>query len=125
MSLTHDIQIVNNIPDEELPYFYSGATALLLPSLYEGFGMPAIEAMACGTPVIAANACSLPEVVGDAALLVDPYSINSIVEGIQRILSDDNLREDLAIRGLKRSRLFSWEKTARETLKLYQEVYNQ
>ena len=125
MLLNHDIQIVNNITDEDLPYFYSGATALLLPSLYEGFGLPAIEAMACRTPVIASNTCSLPEVVGDAALLVDPYSINSIAAGIQRILSDDLLREDLGIRGLERSRQFSWEKTARETLKLYQEVYNQ
>ena len=125
LSLAKDIQIINNVPDEDLPYFYNGATALLLPSLYEGFGLPAIEAMACGTPVIASNTCSLPEVVGDAALLVDPYSTNSIAAGIQRILSDGNLQEDLGIRGLERSRLFSWEKTARETLKLYQEVYNQ
>ncbi len=119
LSLQDDIIILGNVPDEDLPSFYSGAEALLLPSLYEGFGLTAIEAMACGTPVVASDICSLPEVVGDAALLVDPYSVDSIAAGIQKILSDETLRSELSVRGIERSKLFSWEKTARETLKVY------
>ncbi|MFX0203053.1 MAG: glycosyltransferase family 4 protein [Candidatus Hodarchaeota archaeon] len=120
LNLIDDIHIIRDVSDEEMPYFYNGATALLLPSLYEGFGLPALEAMACGTPVIASKVCSIPEVVGDSALLVDPHSTSSIAEAISRILSDDNLRKNLAMRGLRRSKLFSWEKTARQTLKVYE-----
>ena len=119
LSLQDDIIILGNVPDEDLPSFYSGAEALLLPSLYEGFGLPAIEAMACGTPVIASDICSLPEVVGDAAMLVDPYSVHSIADGIRKILSDETLKSELSVRGIERSKLFSWEKTAIETLKVY------
>lgn len=121
-SLTNDIHIVDNVPDEDVPCFYNGAKALLIPSLYEGFGLPAIEAMACGTPVVAAESCSLPEVVGDAAVLVDPYSVDSIAEGIHKVLSDTDLRNVLTGRGTERARLFSWEKAARETLEIYEQV---
>jgi glycosyltransferase involved in cell wall biosynthesis len=122
LSLSRDVHFIHDLTDERVPYFYSGATALLLPSLYEGFGLPALEAMACGTPVIASNICSLPEVVGEEALFVDPYSISSISENMRKIASDQDLRMELAARGQERSRLFSWEKTARETLEIYNQV---
>jgi glycosyltransferase involved in cell wall biosynthesis len=122
MSLQDDITILGNVPDQDLPVLYSGAEALLIPSLYEGFGLPAIEAMACGTPVIASNICSLPEVCGNAALLVDPYSTDSVAEGIHTIISDKRLRNELSGCGLNRAVQFSWEKTARETLKIYKQI---
>jgi glycosyltransferase involved in cell wall biosynthesis len=99
--------------DEELPPLYRGARALVLPSLHEGFGLTALEAMGCGTPVVAAGVSSLPEVVGAAAVLVDPLSSESIAAGLEQVLSDDRLCKVLRERGLERARLFSWEATAR------------
>ena len=122
LSLTDDIYIAGNVPDEDIPFFYNGAEALLIPSLYEGFGLPAVEAMACGIPVVASDSCSLPEIVGDAAILVDPYSVDSIAEGMHKVLSDKGLRNKLTGRGRERASLFSWEETARETVKVYKEV---
>ena len=81
-------------------------------SLYEGFGLPPLEAMACGTPVLTSNVTSLPEVVGDAALMVDPYDVDAIAEGIKRLIEDDNLRRELSQKGLARAKLFSWDRTA-------------
>ncbi|PYN09584.1 MAG: glycosyltransferase family 1 protein, partial [Candidatus Rokuibacteriota bacterium] len=98
---------------EELPRLYRGARMLLLPSLYEGFGLTALEAMACGTPVITSNTSSLPEVVGDAALLVDPLDTAAIADAIARLFTDGRLGSELRERGLARARLFSWEKTGR------------
>jgi glycosyltransferase involved in cell wall biosynthesis len=92
---------------------YRGARMLLLPSLYEGFGMTALEAMACGTPVITSNTSSMPEVVGDAALLVDPARTDDITEAMSRLFHDDALVADLRARGLSRAKLFSWETTGR------------
>lgn len=94
----------------------------VFPSLYEGFGLPPLEAMACGTPVVCSNAASLPEVVGDAAVTVDPYDVDALAEAMQRVLADRDLREDLRARGLARARQFTWERTARETLAVYREV---
>jgi len=99
--------------DDELLALYRGARMLVLPSLYEGFGLPALEAMACGTPVVVSRVASLPEVVGDAAVFVDPADVSSIADGIARLLSDEGLAKDLARRGPARARLFSWERTAR------------
>jgi len=104
------------VPEEDLPALLSGATAFVLPSLYEGFGLPVLEAMACGTPVIAANISSLPEVMGDAGLLVDPLDSDALAAAMQRLVQDAALREDLRQRGLARARLFSWSRCARETL---------
>ncbi|MGC8875397.1 MAG: glycosyltransferase family 4 protein, partial [Chloroflexia bacterium] len=104
------------IADADLPAVLSGAVAFVYPSLYEGFGMPLLEAMACGTPVIASRSSSLPEVVGDAGLLVDPLSVEALQEALQRILEDEPLREALRARGLERARLFTWERCAHETL---------
>jgi len=100
-------------PDDELLTLYRGARALVLPSLHEGFGLTALESMACGTPVVASGVSSIPEVVGDAAVLVDPLDPESIASGLCRVLTDDRLCKDLRERGLERAGHFSWEATAR------------
>jgi len=110
------------VPDADLPALYSGADLFVFPSLYEGFGLPPLEAMACGTPVVCSNAASLPEVVGDAGLLVDPYDVEGLAEAMHRVLTDADLREELRRRGLARARQFTWERTARETVAVYREV---
>jgi glycosyltransferase involved in cell wall biosynthesis len=97
--------------DSQLADYYRGATALVFPSLYEGFGLPPLEAMACGTPALTANLTSLPEVTGEAALLVDPYRIDAIADGIERIVHDTTLRESLIEKGLVRAKLYTWDKT--------------
>jgi glycosyltransferase involved in cell wall biosynthesis len=98
---------------EALPALYRGARMLLLPSLAEGFGLTALEAMACGTPVLTSNCSSMPEVVGDAALLVDPLDTASVTDALGRLFADDRLVKDLAARGVERASQFSWERTAR------------
>ena len=110
------------VPREDLPAFYNAALLVAYPTLYEGFGMPVLEAMACGTPVVTSNNSSLPEVAGDAALLVNPRSPEEIADAIQRLLRDETLRADLSTRGLLRARQFTWEQTARKTLGLLTEV---
>src|SRR6185437_16647875 len=116
------VHFTGYVPEADLPALYSGAEAFVFPSLYEGFGMPPIEAMACGTPVIASNVSSLPEVVGDAALLVDPLDVDAIAEAIHRVLTDHDLADDLRNRGLARAKQFTWERAARETLTAYDQV---
>ena len=110
------------VSDADLQALYQGAHALVFPSLYEGFGLPPLEAMAAGTPVVTSNVSSLPEVVGDAALLVDPTSVDGIADAMARLMRDDELRVDLARRGRERSRAFSWAATARATLEVYRAV---
>lgn len=110
--LAERIEFLGVVSDDELAEYYRGAHALLFVSLYEGFGLPAVEAMACGTPVVAANATSLPEVVGDAALLVDPFSADRIRGAIERIWADAPLRQDLQKNGLARRGRFDWDGVA-------------
>lgn len=110
------------VPDAELPLWYNAATLFAYPSRYEGFGMPPLEAMACGTPVIAARASSLPEVVGEAGMLVDPDDEEGWAEGIRALLRDTALREALRARGLARARRFTWEATAAATVDLYNKI---
>ncbi len=112
LDLGRKVRITGLLDDPELSGYYRGAVALLFPTLYEGFGMPALEAMACGTPVLSSAATSLPEVTGDAALVIDPLDIESITAGIERLIDDSDLRGDLRLRGLKRAKLFSWDATA-------------
>jgi len=107
------------VPQEDLPALLNGARAVAYVSLYEGFGLPPLEAMACGAPVVASNTSSIPEVVGDAGLLVDPYSVDEIATALHRVLTDDALRDDLAARGPRRARRFSWTRTAELTLDTY------
>jgi glycosyltransferase involved in cell wall biosynthesis len=109
--LQNRVIFVHSLSDEKLAEYYRGAHTFILPSLYEGFGLPPIEAMACGTPVVAANTTSLPEVVGDAAVLVNPYQTEAIAEGIEK-LADESLRNQLISKGFMQSKRFSWEKTA-------------
>jgi len=102
------------IAAEDVPALLTGATLFAFPSLYEGFGLPVLEAMACGTPVLCSNAASLPEVAGDAALLTDPHDTDSLGLALQRLLQDETLRRDLIARGLARARRFSWDSSARQ-----------
>ena len=116
------VEIRSFVPPPELAPLLRGARALVLPSLAEGFGLPAVEAMACGTPVIVSNVSALPEVVGDAALLVDPLDVTALGEAIARVLSDDRLRKELSARGLERAARFSWSRCAAELLTVVREV---
>jgi glycosyltransferase involved in cell wall biosynthesis len=97
----------------------AGARAFVFPSLYEGFGLPPLEAMACGTPVVTSDVSALPEVVGDAALLVDPLDVDALASAIRRLWTDEGLRQDLRARGLSRVRRYTWDATARLTLEVY------
>jgi glycosyltransferase involved in cell wall biosynthesis len=112
------------VDNEELAGLYRKASCFVYPSLYEGFGLPPLEAMACGCPVVTSDVASLPEVCGDAAYYINPYNVESIAEGIHKVLTDRNLRQNLIERGLERSKLFSWEKSAREHIKVFEEVSN-
>jgi len=112
------------IADSAMPLIYSGAAAFVFPSLYEGFGLPVLEAMACGTPVIASRTSSLPEVVGNAGLLVDPHDVDALAESLRRVLEDRKLAEGLALQGVQRAAGFSWKRTASETIDVYRRVLN-
>jgi glycosyltransferase involved in cell wall biosynthesis len=107
-----DVRFFGFVPASTLAALYRLASVFAFPSLYEGFGLPPLEAMACGTPVVTSNVSSLPEVVGDAAILVDPYSVEDIADGLRRVLDDDALRADLSARGRLRAQHFSWERSA-------------
>ena len=112
------------VSEEGLVALYSSADCFLFPSFAEGFGFPVLEAMACGTPVVAGDRSSLPEVVGDAGLLVDPASTEALADAVRRVLGSAELRHDLSRRGLERSRLFTWERTADATVDVYRELAN-
>jgi glycosyltransferase involved in cell wall biosynthesis len=122
LDLQDSVTFTGYLPDEDLPAIYNGADVFCFPSLYEGFGLPVLEAMACGTPVITSNISSLPEVAGDAALLVDPYSVKEIASAMQNLLEDEDLAQSVRDKGLKRAAQFTWERTARETLAVYRNV---
>jgi glycosyltransferase involved in cell wall biosynthesis len=108
--------------DQDLARLYQKASALVYPSLYEGFGLPPLEAMAYNCPVICSNTSSIPEVVGDAAEMFDPYDVESIQDAIERVVLDNSVRNDLMSRGKERVKLFSWDRCARETLDVYRRV---
>ncbi len=117
-----DVIFVGYAPQEEIAQWYRAADLFVYPSLYEGFGMPPLEAMACGTPVVTSNASSLPEVVGDAALMVPPEDERALADAIIRAVTDRTLREAMAARGIAQARKFSWAHAAHETAALYREV---
>jgi len=110
------------VDESTLHALYYGATLLAFPSLYEGFGLPALEAMVHGTPVLAATASSLPEIVGEAGVLVDPESTDAITKGMMQLLTDDNQRQRLVALGYERAKQFTWQETAKRTLELYQSL---
>jgi len=113
------IKLLGFVPDEDLPALYSGAQAFIYPSLYEGFGLPVLEAMACGTPVVVSNTSSLPEVVGSAGILVDPSNVFELKEAIQRALTRHDF---LSQQSLQQASQFSWQKTAQQTLFVYEKI---
>ncbi|MFX0210075.1 MAG: glycosyltransferase family 4 protein, partial [Candidatus Hodarchaeota archaeon] len=116
------VSLPGYVSDEDLPILYNGSDLFVFPSVFEGFGMPVLEAMACGVPVISSNFCSLPEVVGNASLLVDPLNVDLLAGAMHRILSNEELRNELIKKGLERVKQFTWEKTAKETIEIYREV---
>lgn len=124
LNLHNDVVFTGYVLDEDLPALYSAADLFVYPSLYEGFGLPPLEAMACGTPVITSNTSSLPEVVGGAGITVDPYDVDILADSIYRVLSDQKLKERMVEKGLDRAKEFSWKRCAIETLKVYDEVQN-
>jgi glycosyltransferase involved in cell wall biosynthesis len=116
------VRFLGYLPSETLAVMYRLAGVFVFPSLYEGFGLPPLEAMASGTPVVTSNVSSLPEVAGDAAVLVDPYDPGAIADGIYRVLTDERLRRDLRLRGIERARRFSWQQSVRRVHDIYGEV---
>jgi glycosyltransferase involved in cell wall biosynthesis len=119
LDLEDDVRYVGRVSRTTLPFLYSGARLFVYPSLYEGFGLPPLEAMACGTPVITSNVSSLPEVVGEAGLMVPPTDIDALVEALMELLSDSERREQLREAGISRARQFSWDKAVGKLLDVY------
>lgn len=122
LGLTERVVLTGYVPDADLPVLLSGALAFVFPSLYEGFGLPMLEAMACETPVVCSNVSSLPEVAGEAALLVDPLDTESLVNAIGQIVTDEGLRRTLVERGLRQMQYFSWGRCAREILQILEDT---
>lgn len=118
-----DVRFLGFVADQDMPWLYSGATAFVFPSLYEGFGLPLVEAMACGVPIVASHAPPMPEILQDAALLVPPAGAEEFAGAIARVLAQPELREELAARGLKRAWHFGWDKAARELLDVFEECF--
>jgi glycosyltransferase involved in cell wall biosynthesis len=116
------VRFLGYVPDDQLAVLYRLAAVFVFPSLYEGFGLPPLEAMASGTPVVVSNVSSLPEVVGDAAVLVDPHDIDSIVDGLRCVLTNPARADDMRRKGLERSREFSWERSVARTLEVYKRI---
>ena len=116
----HDIRFIGYVADADLPELFSGAMCFAYPSYFEGFGLPVLEAMQCGTPVIAGNRTSLPEVAGDAALLVDPFDETVIADALRNLIENPDRRNDLRVKGIERAKRFSWQQTARLTLQAYE-----
>ncbi len=125
LGLREKVKFVGYLAEEELPLWYAAATIFVFPSIYEGFGMPPLEAMACGTPVITSNSSSLPEVVGPAGITVAPMDVEGWAKAILDLLKDKALRAELRERGFRQAQAFSWRTTAEKTLKVYEEVLGQ
>jgi glycosyltransferase involved in cell wall biosynthesis len=122
LRLNGHVRFLHGVPDTDLPGLYNAASVLATPSFYEGFGLPALEAMACGTPVVVADRASLPEVVGEAGLLVNPDDVDDIARALNRVLTDEPLRARMRALGLAQAARFTWERTAQATLAVYREV---
>ena len=121
-NLEKDVIFTDFVRDDELAYFYNAATAYISVSLHEGFGLPFVEAMACGTPVISANVSASPEIVGDAAILLDPLDIKQISRAMQMMLTDEQLRKELSKKGLERAKIFSVKSSSEQLLRIFKEL---
>ena len=119
LGLIDEVIFPGYVMKDELPFWYNAATVLAYPSLYEGFGLPVLEAQACGTPVLTSNVSSLPEAAGDAALMVDPYEVEALAAGLERLLADEPLRRELRRHGAIHAGQFTWSRTAQETARVY------
>jgi len=122
LRITRDVAFVDYVSEQDLVSYYSSAELLAYPSLYEGFGLPPLEAMACGCPVVASNASSIPEVVGEAGILVDPYNVQALAEAMKQVLTDSRLKQAMVKKGFEQSKKFSWEKAAEQTRQVYEKV---
>jgi len=122
LNLQKDVIFIDYVPEEELPKWYNAADLLVYPCAYAGFGMPPLEAMACGIPVITSNFTALPEVVGEAGIMVDPANIGDLSREMHEMLTSDGLREDMVKKGLKRAKLFDWDESAKKTVKVYDKM---
>ncbi|MCJ7581801.1 MAG: glycosyltransferase family 4 protein [Candidatus Aminicenantes bacterium] len=123
-ALSHDIIMTGFVPDEDLPFLYCGADVFVYPSLFEGVGLPVLEALKCGVPVVTSNTTSLKEIVGQAGLTVDPLDVKGISQAIFQLICDGNLRVSLLKKGFDRADLFSWKETAQKTLFIYEEIFS-
>lgn len=122
LAAEQEVIFLGRVPDDDLPLLYSLCDLFVFPSLYEGFGFPPLEAMACGKPVVCSNASSLPEVVGDAGVLVSPYDVDGLADAMDQLLCDPERRASLGRQSLARAKRFSWEDSARQTLEIYRRV---
>jgi glycosyltransferase involved in cell wall biosynthesis len=122
LELQQDVIFTGYIPESELPLMYNLSDLFIYPSLYEGFGLPLLEAMACGIPVISSRVSSVPEVAGNAALLIDPYDSDELTEAMSCVLEDRQVKERMIENGLMQTKEFTWEKTALETMNVYEEL---
>jgi glycosyltransferase involved in cell wall biosynthesis len=122
LGLRNDIAVLGYLPYDDLPCLYNLARVMVFPSLFEGFGIPLVEAMACGCPVACSNVTSIPEVAGDSAVMFDPCSVEDMAYKIWSLWSDDAMRQKSTAKGLERVKLFSWERMARQTLTVYENV---
>lgn len=118
LGIENQVKFLGYVPDKDLPALYSGAKAFLYPSLFEGFGLPILEAFSCGCPVLTSTTSSIPEVAGEAAVFVDPYSVDDICQGIKKIATNEKLQKQLTAKGSKQIKNFNWEKAAKETLRV-------
>lgn len=122
LGIVEDMRFTGFVPDDELPALYSAARFFVYPSYFEGFGLPPLEAMKCGTPVITGNATSLPEVVGDAGIMVDPFDTEAMMSALRSMNERDDLRSELSRKGIERAQMFSWEDAAQKTLDVFERV---
>ena len=123
LKLSDKVIFTKYVPSEDMNALMCGALAFVFPSVYEGFGMPPLEAMACGVPVLVSGEASLPEVTGDCAVIVDAYSSENIAEGMNRLYTDSQLRDELSRRGLERAKGFSWDNSAEILYNVYRELF--
>lgn len=117
-----DVIKLGFVPDEDTPLLYNLADLFVYPSLYEGFGLPTLEAMACGCPVFTSNVSSIPEVIGDAGIMIDPYNVDEMAKSMYDILKDDGMKGDMVKRGQKQIKKYSWDKCAKETLDVLEKI---